>query len=307
MKVRTAGAFSLLLLVAGSLWSPAAADTVILNEGRAIQGEVRLSSDSVMVTTDCGEVTLPSWRVALVIRGETAGRATGPAARQNPYSQPAPAGRNPGPARQAVNVDHILKQTLSVDFDGAPFGDAVSYLQEVTGENFAVDPQLLGPDVEPVTLRLKDVTAAEALDAILEPRGLASRVDAGKIIRIGRPESLKRYVLHSYDVRDLLVNVSDRGPGGTSGTVGAGRSDGGRDLGQWGTETGAGGGYVGGRGGGSGGGSGAGDEGETLADRAESLTTLIMLLVAPDSWSAGGVIGGPQTTGGARGEGYGGR
>jgi len=280
----------------------ALADTVVLRSGKEIEGQVKTSSDSVRISTENGTVTIPTWRVARVTRDNPGtvdehGRGAAP---QGVHAIPtrsvfAAPRRRVSPA--VLEAVEMLERNISVDFAETSLRDALSYVQEATGGNFSVGSVVDEPSVEPVTLRLKDVKVHQLLKVMLEPAGLAFCVSEGGVIRIDRAAKLDRYSLRVYDVRDLLYNVSDKTPGGREGTGEARQEEGGYGwdslAGQWGDDES----WYGGTAEVGYGDTGEGrDRGiENLRDRADSLRLLIMATVAPETWAAGGVIGGPET------------
>jgi hypothetical protein len=101
-------------------------------------------------------------------------------------------------ARMRATLDRKLPE---LNFQAIPASDVVDFLRDVTGVNFFVAwPALEArgvPRTRPVTLRLRDVSLAQALDSLLAQLGdqLAYTVD-GEVIMIGvkTPESTARLV-----------------------------------------------------------------------------------------------------------------
>ncbi|OHB87889.1 MAG: pilus (MSHA type) biogenesis protein MshL [Planctomycetes bacterium RIFCSPHIGHO2_12_FULL_52_36] len=89
--------------------------------------------------------------------------------------------------------------------------------------NIIVDPDVSGK----VTLDLKDVTMAQAMDALLSPMGLEYRVDSG-FIRVSKPKAITRMFRLNYILtkrsgeRFLSTSV---GSAATGGTLTAGKSE----------------------------------------------------------------------------------
>jgi general secretion pathway protein D len=114
-------------------------------------------------------------------------------------------------------VSQVLSQTrIPVDFAGNSFEQVADYLTRVTGENVYVDWKALsfiGVDREDeVNLQLNDVSAAVALDRILEQVG--DELDRPQwaiqdgIVTISSDEALRKHtVTIVYDIRDLLFEV----------------------------------------------------------------------------------------------------
>ncbi|MHC4711478.1 MAG: hypothetical protein ACYTA3_13980, partial [Planctomycetota bacterium] len=114
-------------------------------------------------------------------------------------------------------VSQVLSQTrIPVDFAGNSFEQVADYLTRVTGENVYVDWKALsfiGVDREDeVNLQLNDVSAAVALDRILEQVG--DELDRPQwaiqdgIVTISSDEALRKHTVSIvYDIRDLLFEV----------------------------------------------------------------------------------------------------
>jgi len=184
-----------------------------------------------------------------------------------------------------------LDKKVRLEFDETPLEQVVEFLGEYTDVNFTLIRQDVPPDGAPITLRC-ETSIKDALDEIARLSGMGWKVK-GSFVTIGNPERLKEYELRVYDVRDLLYNVSDRGAGeGRGGERGGGGTEvsyGGGEWGQWSGEEAWSGAEAGAEEG--------EDEVEDLQDRADSLRMLIMATVAPGTWAAGGVIGGPEREG----------
>jgi len=185
-----------------------------------------------------------------------------------------------------------LAKKVRLEFDATPLEQVVEFLGEYTDVNFTLIRQDVPPDGAPITLRC-ETSIEDALDEIARLSGMGWKVK-GPFVTIGNPERLKDYELRVYDVRDLLYNVSDRGAG--EGRAGEGRGGGGTEVSYGGEEWGQWGGEEAWSGAEAGAERGEGEV-EDLQDRADSLRLLIMATVAPGTWAAGGVIGGPEREG----------
>jgi len=321
-------AVALLMMGAGAF-----ADTVILRSGKKISGRATPSSDSVMIVSKDGTLTVPLWRVSKIVRSNPGTEevvrvavrrgASASYPRRNAVRRALP--RNDG-VKKTIEA---LNRKVSVDFVEMPLRQAISYLQEITGANFAAGASVDDPGVQPVTLVLRDVRVGQILDLMLQPVGMKYVVTEGGIIRIDTPARISQYRLRVYDARDLLYDVSDSLGVATTGVRGGPRGAGANNeqgyvAAQWGGEeqwgqgstigrrgfgrggTSGYGGYGYGTQGGYGGGRGGyGTYGESLRDRAESLGYLIATTVAPNTWVAVGGIGGAEESG-YGGRGYGG-
>ncbi|MHC4219051.1 MAG: hypothetical protein ACYSU7_11415, partial [Planctomycetota bacterium] len=198
-------------------------------------------------------------------------------------------------------VSMVLTQTrIPVDFSGNSFEQVADYMGRVTGENIYVDWKALsfiGVNREDeVNLQLNDISAAVALDRILEQVG--DEIDRPQwaikdgIVTISSDEALRKHtVTIVYDIRDLLFEVpyfgnapeldlsSALSPSGGFGGGGGGFGGGGL------------GGGTGGQGGGGGGGGGSifgepGDEPPRLSreELVEQIVGIIQENTDPEGW-----------------------
>ena len=78
-------------------------------------------------------------------------------------------------------------EPISLDLKDADLVEVLGSFSKIAKENVVVDPGVRGS----VTVRLKDVPWDQALDLIVRMNGYATARE-GKIIRIGRPEALRR-------------------------------------------------------------------------------------------------------------------
>lgn len=109
----------------------------------------------------------------------------------------------------------LASRRISVDFQEAPFRDAMRDLRDMLGINLIVywpSVRQFGiDDEEPITLKLDNVVAEKVIDAVLayvssgSVKKLAWNVDKG-VLEIDVEENLKEpYVLRSYYVGDLVA------------------------------------------------------------------------------------------------------
>ncbi|MCO5168832.1 MAG: hypothetical protein M9894_21035 [Planctomycetes bacterium] len=95
----------------------------------------------------------------------------------------ATARRRVRPDEAAVEVAHRLESSrIAMNLDQRPLTEALNFVQDVTGLNIILDPR--APGDARVSLRVEDVSVAEALDALLAPRGLGVRL-AGEVLHVG--------------------------------------------------------------------------------------------------------------------------
>jgi len=146
-----------------------------------------------------------------------------------PASAPAAAvGREAWRAR----LEDQLRRPVSLDFAEAPVSQVVEFLGSATGTSLVLDRQGIqaagkNPDML-ITLKVKDVSFADALDWVMDLSGLGYTLRSG-VIFVSDPSRLaKRKYMLVYDVRDLLSPVPDySGPSFNLQTSGAGGGGGG--------------------------------------------------------------------------------
>jgi uncharacterized membrane protein YgcG len=193
-------------------------------------------------------------------------------------------------ARQRLN-----QQLPRVQLDAVPLADALDFIRDSAGVNLVVQwraLELLGIDRQtPVTLDVGGVSMKKVLRLMLADAGpgeLTYYVADNVVTVTTREAADRRLVTRVYPVQDLLLIVPDfpapelnLGTGGGGGNGGGGSNGGGGGFG------GNGGGLGGGNNGGPGGGNG-GLDGDTEAERADSLVALIRDLIRPEVWRENG-------------------
>jgi type II secretory pathway component HofQ len=103
---------------------------------------------------------------------------------------PAPLSRRPPDAAVVVIGERPSRyrgEPISLDLKDADLVDVCLSFAKIARANVVVDPGVRGT----VTVRLRDVPWAQALELILRMNGYAMVRD-GRILRIGRPEALVR-------------------------------------------------------------------------------------------------------------------
>ncbi|MBX3470109.1 MAG: hypothetical protein KF878_24805 [Planctomycetes bacterium] len=130
----------------------------------------------------------------------------------------------------------VLKsRKVTLNFPQTPFSEVVSFLQDITGLNITVSPQV-DQESSTVSLRLRDIPLEDALRLILEQTRLAMTF-RNETLLITQPEDARgNYHLEIYDVQDLLSRIPDfpgdqirlqqqgGGGGGGAGAAGGGFS-----------------------------------------------------------------------------------
>jgi len=228
------------------------------------------------------------------------------------------------PEDQAV-YDH-LQDRVPIRFRDTPLVDVVDFLEQTTEVNYMVFRNDIPADGAPVSLTM-ETTLGNALDQICDLTGMAWKVEGG-LIKVGLPETLRKYEWRVYFVHDLLLSIEERYSGmagGGAGTRGGGTTGGGIGFGGGGGGVGFGGGgggvgfqfgsqdsgvapqyQTGGRGGTRGGQGGAGGQqyGSYITDRGENLVLLLKQTCGPETWmdiSSTGIIDVAGVGGGGQG------
>jgi type II secretory pathway component GspD/PulD (secretin)/uncharacterized protein YqgQ len=103
----------------------------------------------------------------------------------------------------------VLKsRKVTLNFPDTPFSEVISFLQDITGLNITVSPQVDQEEVT-VSLRLREIPLEDALKIILENTQLAM-VFKDETLMITPPEEARGdYHLEIYDVQDLLSRIPD--------------------------------------------------------------------------------------------------
>ncbi|MFP4027520.1 MAG: STN domain-containing protein [Candidatus Brocadiia bacterium] len=109
-----------------------------------------------------------------------------------------------------------LNRRISVDFDETPLPEALQFIKEITGLNFAYRSSDLETKARPVTLKVKNVSVRQILDLLLDNRGLGWQIQ-GTVVRIQRAKSSKVRKSHGYNVVGNVPEIRDHwAPGNTS-------------------------------------------------------------------------------------------
>lgn len=116
-------------------------------------------------------------------------------------------------------IELRMREPIDVDFDAHKLETSISHIRENTNVNFVVNWTAMTnvgvePDL-PITLKIKNVPASQALKLVLEQASANNELDPVSfavkdgIVEISTLRDLKRRTafLRSYDIRDLLVQV----------------------------------------------------------------------------------------------------
>jgi len=303
--MKTLCAAACLGLFAFCLASAAFADEIVTTRGTRIKGQVTSGGDKVTIKTEDGTLTLPASRVSrVVLMGVPADFSSKPQAYRTKAIQANGGGvglQGQADSAGSAALQAALERHIAVRFDETPLADVLSYLQEIAGINFVYNAAEVQSANVLVTLHLDNVTVRQVLNLIVGGSALGWTVASGNVVRLGPRESIERYIVRTYDVRDLLMNVEDKQArrtltltetgtqqtqNGTSDSSAQFGSDSG-GLGFNSTDTTSGNGQ-----------SFGGTASESLPQRAFSLATLITSTVRPDTWAQPAVVqcGGVATT-----------
>jgi hypothetical protein len=259
---------SLGFLVAGL----AGADTVVLDGGALVSGDVKAGSNYVTVTSPSGVLRVPAWRVVRIERAGEGAAEAAEAPAEPEAAQPAAAAQGEGPAAPAAArttapaaaqptaprraaaavrrpplVADVLAEKVSVDFEGTSLADVLVYIRELTGVNMAIHRDVL-LDATPVHITADDISVKVLLDLAFEDRTSGYAALPGNVLYFYGAGGRQVTSMRVYPVGDLLVSTEDR----TAGATGAGLTGTGGRGGLQGGGTGGTGGRTGGRAGGGG-------------------------------------------------------
>lgn len=212
-------------------------------------------------------------------------------------AQAVPGGESPRDSQ--TTVEKKLQQTLDVHFQDMPLNDVLSYFSEALGVQFYVDRRKCedaGVDVDiQLTLELKQIQSATALELLLHEHGLDYMVQDGLIIVSSEEALAAKREVRVYNCRDLLQQLatqsSPEAPAGVPPMPQPGASSSralipNHVLAQLGAGGFSGAGAAVGACGGTMGPGGPPQTAEEL--RADKLTSLVELSVEPDSWESNG-------------------
>ncbi len=110
-------------------------------------------------------------------------------------------------------IEAKLKQPVTVNFDKQPLGDAISFLQNYTGLNIALDPKALSDEnvttASPVDLK-GSMKLETVLKLVLKPLGLTYKVEDDVLLITSPQTSMANTISRPYYVGDLVMSpVSD--------------------------------------------------------------------------------------------------
>ncbi|RKY15860.1 MAG: hypothetical protein DRP82_00625 [Planctomycetota bacterium] len=141
----------------------------------------------------------------------------------------------------------LQTETMSIDFADTPLRDVISSIQDMTGLNIVIDPNV--DATQTITLKLDNVLLKDALELICKQLDLQYGFREG-VIWIGQKgERMEKLVLEIYNVSDIVAQLPQwkepdikilnpeeaAGPGGGGGGAGWGEEEE-EEEGEWGIE-----------------------------------------------------------------------
>jgi len=290
--MKTMCAAACLGLLAFCLAGAGFADEIVTRSGTHIKGQVTSGGDRVTIKTEDGTLTLPASRVTRVVHMAVPVDFSGrPQASRTRAIQANGGGVGLKGQAGSAALQAALERHIAVRFDETPLVDVLSYLQEIAGINFVYNAAEVQSANVLVTLHLENVTVRQVLDLAVGGSTLGWTVASGNVIRLGPHESIERYIVRTYDVRDLLQNVEDKQARRTLTLTETGTQETQNDSSnaQFGSDSGG----LGFNSTDSTSGNGQGLGGtasESLPQRAFSLATLITSTVRPETWAQPAVV-----------------
>ena len=118
----------------------------------------------------------------------------------------------PVPKNRREALRFLERITVSVDFDAVPLADAVAHLAAVTDTNLLIGQALRDEgdlDARKVTLRLKKVTARQALEFLVDGQSLGIGFTSGILSVTTKRDARGKPVLRLHALGDLLMPLTD--------------------------------------------------------------------------------------------------
>jgi len=107
------------------------------------------------------------------------------------------------------NYRKILRERkVTLNFPDVPLQDVILFLQDITGLNFVIGPNVDAAERR-ISLRLKDIVLENALKIILEQTKLAYIFDRESIIIAEPGTAAGETYFEIYDVSDILYKITD--------------------------------------------------------------------------------------------------
>lgn len=121
-------------------------------------------------------------------------------------------GRSEVDTRKSEIVNKLSTMRISVNFEGIPLSDALSFVREFSGINIVVGAEVgesLSDEQLRITLKVKDLLLKSVLKLMLSPRDLTATYKQGVLLIVPKGSVDKAVTLQLYDVRDLLIQLQD--------------------------------------------------------------------------------------------------
>ncbi|HEU4394185.1 MAG TPA: hypothetical protein VFS92_01385 [Planctomycetota bacterium] len=199
-----------------SLLLAAALASIVASPARADDGEPAKKKDPVPVPAAGAKPAEPKKDEP---KKDDAKRepAKAPAAKKEPAKEAKPAVDTPLRARAPRSKDEALRilasiTLRSVTFDETPLPQVVSWLGAATGLNLTLGPALIkegDPDAIRITMTLRQVTAKQVLDLIVDGRGLGVGFHSGIVLVTTAKEARGKPTLRLYPVSDITHPLRD--------------------------------------------------------------------------------------------------
>jgi hypothetical protein len=121
-------------------------------------------------------------------------------------------------------IEQKLERPVSFSFQETPLEDVIGFLRLTVGVNIILDSSVVAEDQRLISLTVKDMRAADALNWVCTMSRLAWGYRSGAIYVSTRQQvhAAEAKHLKNYDVRDLLNTRVGRGTGSSAGTDGEG-------------------------------------------------------------------------------------
>ncbi|MHC5080808.1 MAG: hypothetical protein ACYTHN_17505 [Planctomycetota bacterium] len=114
---------------------------------------------------------------------------------------------------EVQKVRNILRtKPITLDFMDTPLAAVVNFLKEVSGINMIIDPKVFDEKSEDelvIQLKVDEIPLQEALNLVLNLKGLAYSVENGVLIITTQEGAQGAAELRVYDIRDLMVKLDD--------------------------------------------------------------------------------------------------
>lgn len=110
-----------------------------------------------------------------------------------------------------LNMKAVLrdKKIPTVSFKETPLPSVVEFLQDISGQNIIVDPQMEGAEEKLVTLELKNISLENILNILVKQLDLEYIFDKEALVIVEKGKVDKKVIFDIYNVQDLLNPIQD--------------------------------------------------------------------------------------------------